>query len=102
VLSNAGGIVFDGQWRHLSIDYDGSQLTLAVDGVDALVQNMGLTPNTITASTLFGIWHNLVLLPACVTLGYVTVCEGVLSSEQKAQQSAALAAIMAAQGITLP
>jgi Concanavalin A-like lectin/glucanases superfamily len=102
VLSNAGGIVFDDQWHHLSIDYDGSQLTLAVDGVDALVQNIGLTPNTITASTLFGIWHNLVLLPASVTLGYVTVYEGVLSSEQKAQQSAALAAIMAARGITLP
>jgi hypothetical protein len=102
VLSNVAGIVFDDNWHHLSIDYDGSQLTFEGNQAIALVQTLGLTPNTITASTLFGIWHNTVLLPATMTLGYVTVYDGVFSSEQKAQQAAALAAIMAARGITLP
>jgi hypothetical protein len=102
VLSSPGGTVFDDAWHHLSIDYDGSQLTVEVDGTVAISQTIGLTPNTITASTLFGIWHNLALLPATMTLGYVTAYDGTFSSGQKAQQAAALAAIMAGRGVALP
>lgn len=102
VLSNPGGTVFDNGWHHVSIDYDGSQLTVEVDGASAISQIVGLTPNVINASTVLGIWHNLLLLPATMSLGYVTVYEEVFSPEQKAQQGGALAEIMAARGITLP
>jgi hypothetical protein len=102
VLSNPGGTVFNDGWHHISIDYDGSQLTVEIDGTSAISQNIGLTPNVIDASTVFGIWHNLLLLPATMALGYVTAYEGVFSSEQKTQQAGALAEIMAARGVTLP
>jgi Laminin G domain len=102
ILSVPGGTVFDNGWHHISIDYDGSQLQVDVDGAAAITQNIGLTPNVTSASTIFGIWHNLALLPATISLGYVTTYAGVFSAEQKAQQAGALAAIMAARGITLP
>jgi hypothetical protein len=101
-LSSPGGTVFDNGWHHISIDYDSSLLQVEVDGASVISQTTGLTPNVINASTVFGIWHNLLLLPATMSLGYVTVYEGSFSPEQKAQQASALAGIMAARGITLP
>lgn len=98
------GTVFDDGWHHLSFDYDQSanQLTIAVDGTEFTDTMDSRVPNVATQATLFGIWHNLSILPASMIMGYCTVYNRVLSTEEKAAQRTALAAIMAARGIALP
>jgi Concanavalin A-like lectin/glucanases superfamily len=101
--SSAAGTVFDDAWHHLSIDYAGGHIHVEQDGTEILDATLGITPNAASAPALFGtFWDLTATIPFTGILGYITVYDRDLSTEERAQQAAALAAIFAGRGITLP
>jgi hypothetical protein len=98
----AVGTCFDGGWHHIAIDYDGADMSVYLDGAHILAKTFGLTPNSATQPSLFGTFYDISSIPFTGILGYITVYNRTLSAEERSQQETALAAIMAARGITLP
>jgi hypothetical protein len=103
VDSSAVGTVFNDTWHYLSIDYAGGNIRVEQDGTEILNAALGVTPNGASGAALFGtFWDLTATIPFTGILGYVTVYDHDFSVEERAQQAAALAAIFAARGITLP
>jgi Concanavalin A-like lectin/glucanases superfamily len=96
------GICFDGGWHHIAIDYDGIDMSVYLDGAQILAKTYGLTPNSAMQPSLFGTFYDITSIPFTGILGYITVYDRVFAPAERAQQETALAAIMAARGITLP
>jgi hypothetical protein len=95
----------DGAWHALAFTYSGSELKLYGDGALLSFSGGG------TASGLFNITENVIIgallvgtpiAPFSGSIAYITINEIVMDGDQLAAQYAALAAIMAARGITLP
>jgi hypothetical protein len=105
-LDNIGtgsvGICFDNGWHHIAIDYDGTDMFAYLDGVQILAKTYALTPFSATQASLFGTFYDISSIPFTGILGYITVYDRTFSPAERSQQETALAAIMAARGITLP
>jgi hypothetical protein len=98
----AVGTCFDGGWHHMAIDYDGADMTVHLDGAQILAKTFGLTPNSATQPSLFGIFFDLSSIPFTGILGYITVYNRTFSAAERSQQETALAEIMATRGVALP
>jgi lysophospholipase L1-like esterase len=95
-----GTKINDGNWHILAAEYDGANIDLFLDGVEVATYNVGTAPPIQVYQLFLGNFSNAAYWPG--QIGYAALYSVAHSTAQVASNSAAIRAVMASRGVTIP